>query len=358
MRIIVALSLLTLLGCGAKTGLPVPENTTCREIELERPIPQVLFAVDRSGSMDFSLTGIEPDDPRRGDLPSRWTLMSAALTGSLAERTGTLEFGALFYPEILAGDPSACGGAEVVSIVPGEGTPEGLRNVFESTTPIGGTPTGGALRVAREFFAEPEEGTVPFVVLVTDGAPNCNPEPATPPPACICTSPDPTRCDPVENADAPLQCLDAGRALDELNLLSGAGVPTFVLGITRQADLVEVLDTMAVAGGRPRTTGPRRYYDAQTEAELNEALDAINDSITSCAFTLSAPSNTDRFQVLLAGEPISRDPSHMSGWDFTNDSNTVISLYGEACRRAEDLGIEVRADLYCDGESPEMQRDI
>lgn len=358
MRISVALSLLTLLGCGAKTGLPVPENTTCREIELERPIPQVLFAVDRSGSMDFSLTGIEPDDPRRGDTPSRWTLMSAALTGSLAERTGSLEFGALFYPEILAGDASACGGAEVVSIVPGEGTPAGLRDIFESTTPIGGTPTGGALRVAREFFAEPEEGTVPFVVLVTDGAPNCNPEPATPPPACICTSPDPTRCDPIGNADAALQCLDAGRALDELTMLSSAGVPTFVLGITRQADLVEVLDDMAVAGGRPRTTGPRRYYDAQTEAELNEALDAINDSITSCAFTLSAPSDPNRFQVLLAGTPISRDTTHMSGWDFTNDTNTIISLYGEACRQAEDLGIEVRAEVYCDDIPPEMERDI
>ena len=245
-----------------------------------------------------------------------------------------------------------------MSIVPGEGTLDGLRSIFRSTVPIGGTPTGGALRVAREFFAEPEEGTVPFVVLVTDGAPNCNPDPIPPPPVCICTSPDPTRCDPMMFADASLQCLDAPRALEELNLLTSAGIPTFVLGITRQADLVEVLDSMAVAGGRPRTTGPRRYYDAQTEAELNEALDAINDSITSCAFTLSAPSNVDHFEVLLAGEPIRRDRTHMSGWDFTNEDNTVIALYGDACRRAEDLGIEVRAELYCDEDSPEMERDI
>ncbi|MEM7606599.1 MAG: vWA domain-containing protein [Myxococcota bacterium] len=340
-----ALLCLALAGCGAKTGLPVPIDTNCRDVDLSAPTPQVVFAIDRSGSMDFTLEGLPPDDPRRGEEPSRWELMSAALPGSLAGRD--VEVGAVFYPTILDNDPNACGGNERLDLAPGEGSVDDLARLFAETDPVGGTPTGSALAVARDYLENVPPDRAPFVVLVTDGAPNCNPDPVVPPPLCRCTSPVTERCDPVLNDAAPLHCLDDTSALEEIAGLRAIGVPVFVLGITQQGDLADVLDGLALAGGRPRAEGARRFYDAQTEAELAEAFDAINDSITNCVFSLSAPPpEPGALRVSINGEavPVTAE----SGWRFANEDQTIITLFGAACIAAEQPDAEVSADLFCE----------
>ncbi len=336
-----------LVSCGAKTGLPVPVVETCHDLDLERPTPQVLFAVDRSGSMDFSLNGIPRDNPERGDLPSRWEVMSRALTGSLRARAGRLEAGAIFFPELGPSSELGCGGAEFVSVEPGPDTVSVIEQAFASSAPLGGTPTGSVMRVAAEYLANPDPDTVPFVVLVTDGAPNCNPEPAVGPPECVCTSPNTELCTNPDSENAELHCLDDVQSIETIAGLVARGIPVYVVGITRQPTLTEVLNRMADAGGRPRV-GPRRFYDAQTEEQLLEALDTITGSITNCAYSLRAPSDPSRVRVFIDETEIGRDPSHQNGWDFTAPDGSVISLFGPACARAEREDIEITADLYCD----------
>lgn len=338
---IMVISMLALQACGSKSGLPVPERSFCREVELSSAVPRVLFAVDRSGSMDFSLDGLPREDPNRGDAPSRWELMTRAVQLSVEERLGEMEVGALVFPngEGVAG----CGGGEFVQLEPAPGSDRRLGQLFAENSPQGGTPSGRALAAIAEYFADNPLGqTQPgFVVFITDGAPNCNNNPAVPPPTCVCTSTDMNLCDDRMNPDAALQCLDDVGARRSIETLASAGIPVYVMGITSDPFLTDVLNTFAITGGRPRPeSSPERFYNAQTEAEVDAAFDEITSSITNCSFIASEVSDPSSLEVFVAGERIEE-----ADWTF-DPTTREITLVGTACTRASS-GAEVTAELSC-----------
>jgi len=198
--------------------------------------------------------------------------------------------------------------------------------------PVGGTPTAAALIAIRDELVARGPGEVTrSVILATDGAPNCNPEPPIGPPMCFCTHPDPVVCARAREEN----CLDDEAAIDAVNELTALAVPVYVLGLTDPGSapiLGEVLDRMAIAGGRARPTGERRFYDIRSAEELSGTLGEITNSVSRCTLYLEPGAEIrDDDVLILLGREVPRDRSRMNGWDLTDEAAGEVTLFGDSC---------------------------
>lgn len=345
-------------GCGARTGLTIPEY----DAGLDAPIDagtdapdappvcvpgefplvptsaDVVFTIDRSGSMRLTIDGVEDAPPELW----RWAILRDSLAGAFATLDPRVRVGAKFYPDpidvTLPDVPPevACltsGGIDVPISATGAAR---VLEIFDSTEALGGTPTALALaESARALRASTSPRR--FVVLATDGGPNCNSGLAPP---CICTS----RPEDCLAPDGHWSCLDDSRTLEVIRATFGSGIPVFVVGIEdpRRPDLAMVLDAMAVAGGRPREGTTRRFYSVRTAAELREALDVITSSISQCGFVSpSVPTDEGTFSLTIDGDVVPR--GELDGWAWTDRPRGELELFGAWCERAQRPGAEVVA---------------
>ncbi|MEI8256468.1 MAG: vWA domain-containing protein, partial [Deltaproteobacteria bacterium] len=331
---VLSVAFVSLAGCGAKTGLLVPDiapdhidatdapDLVCLPdlIPLTRRTADVMFLIDRSNSMRADISG--QDLP-----PSRWNVLEGALSRALPPLEATLSFGATFYPQVQLGPPSveqACLTSVRVDIPPARNNSAAILRVFQNTEPGGGTPTYLALRLVHSWFdAQPATRDPRYIVLATDGGPNCNA--ALDAATCPCTSHDPTTMastcpgDPAMGFDPmPSNCLDDGRTLGEMRAVAGVGIPVFVIGIDdpTRPDLTAVLNLMADAGGRPNLAGPERYYRIRVPMDLDTAFQAIERTIAQCTFvTTRAPASFDSIHLDLGTQELPRDATRTNGWD-------------------------------------------
>jgi hypothetical protein len=235
-------------------------------------------------------------------------------------------------------DPTvACMVSTGVDVPPGPGTAATIIASFEAPLPGGGTPTADALsRAATALTAHRR-----YLLLATDGAPNCNPDVEPPPPACVCTSAL-SACLAEHGA---LNCLDDTRTIGVITDLAATGIPTFVVGIEDRLRPVfsDALDAMAIAGGRPRSVpGERSFYSAESPEQLRAALAEITGSIADCGFvTPSLPAGDEHFTVAIDGVEIPEDAT--DGWSWTDRFWGELDLAGEACDRARVPGATVEA---------------
>jgi hypothetical protein len=305
---------------------------------------QLMFVIDRSGSMAFALDGRRPDP--QGNLPpgvlSRWDTLRDALFQTITPFDNTLAMGAKFFPEELPGDPNepapadeACRTDVGVGLAPARGNAPGIINVFDTTSPLGGTPTSEAIRLAAEYLAG-ARSVARTIIVATDGAPNCNP--GLDQNNCVCTSLT-GNC-----AGAPggeYNCLDDTRTVGVVrDVFENQKIPVYVVGIgsTERPEFLRVLDDMAVAGGRPRPTLPR-HYNVQTSAELKTALQSIGDSIAKCTYlTPSSPIDPNAISVEIDGKKIPRDTTHTNGWDWVDQAFGTLAFFGPACLGASGTG--------------------
>lgn len=360
------LLLLFLVGCGSKTGLYIdeykPDGGTDAgfdggldagfdadfcvpgEQPLLRRVPEIMFVIDRSRSMRFTIDGREPEP---GEI-SRWDLLRDALDRSLRPRERDLAFGALTYPdapEVSTSIEEACQLDLSVDVPIRTRNTTALLRLFD-TLPSGGTPTAPGLDEAkRQFERRERSGVTRFAILATDGAPNCNPFPPIPPPACICTGDSPDAC---LGPDGAFQCLDDTTAISAVENLERAGIPVYVIGSIDDPRFVGVLDQMAVAGGRPRPAGDRRYYDVRQPEDFDSALQSITDTIARCVFYLSSGSTgADVTGVEVNGMEVPRDEMHEEGWDFTDTTTGEVTFFGGACDLAAQPGARILAIAEC-----------
>lgn len=388
-----ALSGLLAVGCQTYDFEPVDPLGLSRE-DNEREIvalnlkPHVMLLVDKSGSMD------QPVDPSRcsgepgsATCPSRWSDLQAAmqrfLTGS---STGFLKLGLTAYPrpdEAPAGAPFSegqCSASKSVLIpVPGADveSEDALRThagsvwdrlnliKMENSDPVnkteGGTPTALSLRFLRQGVAE-LQGTdkrQKFVILLTDGLPNCNPEhaPFDPekPEQCVCSNPAPGACTTPGNER--LLCYDPEGSVAEINALRQAGVTTIVVGFgadTAGAVGGSMLQDMGRAGGFVRTCEvdadcgsgqtcsakvcDKAFFQTGNEAELSEALAKIARDIQvtdPCKVTLATqPSDPRLLSVRLNRERLpDTDPATGKvNWVYVAPA---VELQNDACARVK-----------------------
>ncbi len=301
--------------------------------DLDRGFAQLVFVIDRSGSMDFALGS--DANPLPGT-PSRWQALRAALVTALTPFDQEIAFGAKFFPEpfIINSGIEGCTVDLGVAVPPKLSNVQAVLAAYDQNRPRGGTPTAEAMKAAAELV-KAQRGVARTLVVATDGAPNCNDN--LDPRTCVCTS-QPDACNgPID----PSVCLDDKAAIAAVQEIADVDrIPVYVLGIGGSANVAftRTLDGMAVAGGRARATTPR-YYPAQSPDELATALASIRDSIARCTFlTPSAPTDPDQIQVVVGGAPVLRDPTRTNGWDWVDQSYGQLAFFGTACDAVSQPG--------------------
>jgi hypothetical protein len=259
------------------------------------PDAEILFVVDRSGSMDW---------PALGTTRTRWL----ELRGAMDEVLPSLEdlyLGLLTFP-LMTGDAERlnCMVAGEPEIPIAFGSGEDIAARLLAVDPrAGDTPTPDALETARAYLESAPTSRQRFIVLLTDGLPEPN---------CGSTVPATVA------------------ALEEIR--TDLGVDTFVLGIVGPSPdgdvsgipaLRDGLNQMADAGGRARA-GDTRYFEAVDGPALTRALRAIMSAATDCEVALSSePTRPDAIEVRQNDALVPAD-----GWTLTG---TRLELEGTWC---------------------------
>lgn len=354
------------VGSAGSTGQE-PEDGSCGGTTLlgsQIPI-NLLVVLDRSGSMDST-----PD----GFSVNKWDAIRDALGGALAARQDRLTVGLEVYPhdaneEIpLACDPDVCcttpsdfGDAVVVPLAAGESAVPTIVTTLEDMGPGGGTPTAAALSLALEYFDSAQGQALQgdrFVLLATDGGPNCNADNDCDAETCTANIDNnlpftTNQCDP--SATGPSFCLDSDNTVAAAAALAEAGIQTIVVGIPGSEAYADVLDAVAIAGGAPNTTGDDDYYAVTAEGGVsgleNTLRDITTDLIRSCEIQLdSTPPDPRLVNVKIDGEFIPylivdgaepTDAGNPDGWTLDeNTSPPTVELQGASCDLMLENGAE------------------
>lgn len=299
----------------------------CLEMSFLSDVPNIYFVLDRSASMQV-------DD--------KWQTIRIATALTITKLGPRANFGAAIFPGVNVGD--GCGvGNEVMPPVQGDapaGTAGPTTTRFTTATnvqSIGGTPTAASLRALASRLSGLPGRT--FVVLATDGGPNCDFDTTCTADGCIpniehtdpqCAPGGPTNCC-SPSLYGPTQCLDAQPTLDAVTALAAAGIRTFVIGVPGSGPYAALLDAVAEAGGTARATSPKYYrVDSSDSAAFAGAIADVAAKITAtCTLTLSPPP-ADPGKVNVYFDDVVVPPDPADGWTF---DGTTVTLVGDACAR-------------------------
>lgn len=305
-------------GCGVLADGGVCD---CVDVALFADAPNIYFVLDHSGSMEVG---------------GKWSSIRVTL-GKLMRGIGPrANFGATMYPS-----NASCGtGTEVMSVRPGDppsSSTDGPTTLQLLTVtnrpPSGGTPTAASLTYALDRVRNLPGKT--FVILATDGGPNCNAAGGCDVTQCIPNIESAGGCSPVGQSccappvGGPEGCLDTTASVAAVSALKAAGVPVYVIGVPGSQPYASVLNQMAAAGG----TGNYFAVDAASETALLTALRKVAAKIiATCTFQLNKPpEDPTGVNVYLDDVVLPKEPAN--GWTLDGSS---VTLTGEACRRVLD----------------------
>ncbi len=296
-------------GAGGGESEPPAEGKPCalEKFELERNPAELLLVLDRSGSMT------QKDPPRT---TTRWEETTAALNETLKATENLVSWGLKMFPTT-----SQC------TVTPGveeDVKPANYMTVYGrviGAPPMGGnTPTTAAMNAAVTYLKTRTTKNPKFIVLATDGDPNC---------------------------------LGAGGGQDRAGAIAAvgaaaaAGFKTYVIGIATAGSAATVtLDMMADAGKAPRMGTPR-YYPVTTRQELVATLSMIAGQISSCVFPFSKPPPSTNAAVKIDGMIVTKDPT--DGWSY-GAGDQSIQLNGTSCERLKSAQkADVSITFQCPG---------
>jgi hypothetical protein len=307
----------------------------------------VLLVIDKSSSMDDQPAGFEL---------KKWQALTAALEPALTAVQDEMSFGLLLYPfgaqaqipldcfdnccEVPTGDA-----ALEVGIEPGSGSVTKVMHALRAATPGGGTPTAAALDAALAYFTAGDGRNLKgdrFVLLATDGGPNCGAKDA------ICAA---DRCTPNLDGLCPADqgncctgegsyCLDDMTVVEKIRALAAASVPTFVIGIPGTESYADYLNAFATAGGVPNPSARPDYYAVSAEGGVEGLTQTFRDITThlvrSCAIELGGAPNEHLLNVAVDCNVVPR--AEGDGWSITADEPATLVLAGDACEQVKREG--------------------
>lgn len=320
--------------------------------------PNMLVVLDKSGSTNDTPTGFNV---------TIWDGLKSALSSALDSAKDRIAFGLDLFPAPT--DPSkpipldcldqCCQMPAVPDVtVPIESGATAVPKIvaaLNATAPGGGTPTAAAMGRAYDYFTTGPGKDLDgdkYVLLATDGGPNCNS-------ALNCDS-DPNLC--TFNLDGNCKagncctkygpgCLDDKATIDQITKLASAGIKTFVVGIPGTEAYSQYLDQFATAGQAPNPNGPPLYYRVDASggvAGLTKVFtDITTQLVTSCEIQLDTPPR-DPGQVNVAIDcqvVPSAGTDGTDGWilDQSTDPQKIV-LQGTLCRWLQQQGAQ-RVDL-------------
>lgn len=320
----------------------------CGESPFEAaPTPvNILLVIDKSGSMDTEIAANT----------TRWDAMVEAVNAAVDGSKTSIAYGLALYPT----DADSCGSPTDLNVPVQAGTDAvaPIATELSGTSPSGGTPTAGALQVALDYFVNGDGSMLEgekYVLLATDGGPNCNPDLTCDADGCTLNiehAQDAAlypACTPAVNCcagDAP-SCLDDVATTTAVQDLADAGIKTIVVGIPGTEAYDSLLDTLGTTGEAPNPDGPPAYYkvDAGSASGLADVLTNITQGLIKiCDFKLATiPLEPDLLNVEIDGEKIAPDPDN--GWVYDMDTNTV-TLLGDTCDKIKTEGAESVRVIY------------
>jgi len=333
-----AASALVQVGCQSYELDPVDPKavgakTETHKIDGSLLAPYVMLVVDRSGSMkDFTTAG----STKWKDLVANFT----ASNGFLVRYGSSIDFGLILFA-----DGDSCNPGSVVATV---GTPvDQIVQMINAASPGGSTPTAESLKavVNDSRMSTPVAGRSRFVMLLTDGSPNCNSSLSTS--TCVFADPDCT--------GRAACCLDDQATIAQVAALKAQDISTFVIGFGRDtADptkpTYQTLDAAAVAGGKPRAQEPL-FFQVNNSDELAKALGDIGGQLGTCNYVLNpAPASASLLQVVFkyTKDDNSTEVPLTPSTDYTySPATSTLSIVGTRCQEiqsapAELSGVEFR----------------
>ena len=285
---------------------PPTEDANCglSTIDLTRLPAEVLLVLDNSGTMISS------------KMPSgltRWVEAMNAFDQVLPATDANLNWGLMLYPGPYTGSSSTgkCTVGQVdVPVASSNGATVMAAYHARTLNDTNATPTTATINAAVAYLQQRTTANPKYIVLATDGEPNCG-------------SPGDTSVT-TQTRTAAVNAIAASKT---------AGIPVFVVGIcTSNTTGSTTLDQMADAGGQALPTSPK-YYSANSQADLVAAMGQISGKIASCLFTMtSAPPDPTNVAVKFSDGTLAlRDPTQTNGWEYTDSTNQKIQLFGPPC---------------------------
>ena len=327
-------------GCTDACELP-----PCDEIAvvLQPTPPNVMLVLDKSGSM-FSNTW---DHDNNGGTPqiTRWNSLYQVVDGVVTTFDNQIRFGANLFPSVQAQNvygPAACLTSDFPEVTVGPNNANAILGDIPAANTInsyGGTPATIGIDTAANHLSNQNPMNPRVIILVTDGAANCD--------------------QGAQNNFQLFEVYDSALPARVADALADDDIQTFVVGI----DIANQLSGNGV-DGEPNSINPtvelnavaqaggtNTFINSQDQIELENALNAIIDSVQSCIIPLENPPFFPDFTVIeVGGVEYEWDPNldcqNDDGWVYTNDNNDEIELCGAACEALKMSG-EADVQYFC-----------
>jgi hypothetical protein len=340
-------------GVGAGGG----ETCAAKDYGADRVPANILILLDRSGSMQDG---------------GKWGSAVSALSSAVDSGDDKLSMGILRFPEGKFNDaalplclfnPMAMGCPELlndngcqdisttpqVGVAPLSSTRAMIKQVLNSTSPNGGTPTRWALRNAWDYMKGLDVQGDRYVLLVTDG------EPTTATPAMLGLPAMGGLCGTL--GDIAAETLEASGGMP--------AIKTFVIGApgSDSSSAQEILSGIAFNGGTGKPgcspqAGNCHYQigAANFQEDLKNTLSEIAGKVASCVFAVPSgdaekvdPNFVNVSIVTGGGEMgIFKDVMHKDGWDYTDSTQQNLEIFGPQCDAIKaELASTVKVALGC-----------
>lgn len=305
------------------------KETVCGKhaVKSDHAIPDMLIVLDRSASM-----GPQGNNRRT----NRWQGSATAVSQLVTTYGSGVNFGLMTFPGGGQGGQggglslASCTAGEVnVEVGPNNGDP--INQAISRMGPGGYTPTAATLEAALAVIGPPTTAdqdltAVKYVLLVTDGDPNCSED----------FDPDMGGGGGGGNLEDPLARMQTIAAIERL---TDEGIKTYVVGYeTAGTDFAGQLDLMAAAGG----TGEDKHRSVASSADLTATFEELASNATTCSYRLVEKVDVSFVSVTVGGKA----RKYETDWRLESDERTV-TLVGKACEDAKNGGV-FTVDVVCE----------
>jgi von Willebrand factor type A domain len=319
-------------GIGSVVNVAPESNpgAVCQQFTIAngRITPDMLIVLDRSSSM-------------QGEGVDRWTPSVSGLKAITNELDETIRFGLMAFPG-RGSDASLGGGmqcaAGTLEVPIALNAAPAIATSLDGLSLIQSTPTATTLSAAHNVLGTgmaQVDATLSakFVILVTDGAPNCS------------------------NGQAGARGGGGGQdpaavtaSVAAIAAMQKDGIKTYVLGYDTQNDaqLKAALDQMAQAGG----TGDMAHRPIEDEASLVQEFRRIVGGAVSCEFALTmAPTDPNFVLVQLDGMKLALNGA--DGFALSADRKKLTVL-GSACAtlQSQNESHMLTVKVECERQTP------
>jgi hypothetical protein len=316
----------------------------CADQPLLGDPPTLYFILDRSGSMAEN---------------GKWPTIVSVLADLVIGLGPRANIGAAVFPDPNDANPCASG-LEVAPPQRGD-APAGaagpsataLLTILGHITANGGTPTAATLQALLPRVTSLPGKT--YVILATDGGPNCNDAATCDASGCewnienataACPPGGPHNCCTDPAYTSTLSCLDATPTIDAVKALADKGIPVYVIGVPGSAPYAALLDELAQAGGTARPNEPYYYEVNSTDrTALTAAISSVAAKITgTCTLKLNhVPPDPTLVNVFLGGQVLPQGGT--DGWTLVDQT---VTIRGASCQAIMDGSVvDVRVVAGC-----------